>query len=91
MVNKKLRMRDSYTNPYESSNLRFWFAQNESTKQIFQKRIHETNPRYESLRFGVTNPDSWIRILRIRKDLDSRIFICKDSFRAIVLRIRKDS
>ncbi len=41
-------------------------SRNESTKRIFQKRIHETNPRYESLRFVVMNPDSRIRILRIR-------------------------
>jgi hypothetical protein len=34
--------------------------------------------------------DSRIRSLRIRKDSDSRISIFKDSFRAIVLRIRKD-
>ncbi len=56
-------------------------------KQIFQKRIHETNPRYKSL----GNPDLRIRPLKIRKDSDSRIFIFKDLFRAIVLRIRKDS
>ncbi len=74
-------------NQNELSNLRFFFPQNESTKPIFQKRIHETNPRYESLRFGFTNPDSQIRILRIRKDSDSWISIFKDSFRAIVLRI----
>jgi hypothetical protein len=74
----------------ESSNLEIFFSRNESMKRIFQKRIHKTNPRYESLRFVVTNPDSRIRILRIHKDSDSRIFIFKDSFRAIVLRIRKD-
>ncbi len=33
------------------------------------------NPRNESLRFGFANPPAWIR---------------KDSFRAIVLRIRED-
>ncbi len=75
----------------ESSNLEKKFSRNESTTRIFQKRIHDTNPRYESLRFVVTNPDSRIQILRIRKDSYSRIFIFKDSFRAIVLRIRKDS
>jgi hypothetical protein len=46
-------------NRNESSNLRFLFAQNESTKRIFQKRIHETNPRYESLRLGFIK--TWIR------------------------------
>ncbi len=56
-IDCQLRMRDLYTNPYESSNLRFLFARNESTKRIFQKRIHETNPRYESLGFGFTNPN----------------------------------
>ncbi len=78
-----IRMRDSYTNPYESKRIESF--------EIFvcTKRIHDTNPRYESLRF--TNPDSRIRDFRIRKDSDSRIFIFKDSFRAIVLRIRKDS
>ena len=75
----------------ESNLLRFLVLRIESTKRVFEKKIYETNPRYESLRFGVTNPDSRIRILRIRKDSDSRIFIFKDSFRAIVLRIRKDS
>ncbi len=45
----------------ESNLLRFLFARNESTKRIFQKRIfqkriHDTNPRYESLRFGFANP-----------------------------------
>ena len=78
-------------NQNESSNLRFLFAQNKSTKRIFQKQIHETNPRYKSLRFGVTNPDSQIRTLKICKDLDMRIFIFKDSFRSVVLRIRNDS
>ncbi len=48
------------------------------------------NPRYESLGFEFTNPDWQIQTLKIRKDSDSRIFIFKDLFRAIVLRIRKD-
>ena len=42
--------------------------QNESTIQIFQKHVYETNPRNESLRFGFANPDSRIRSLRIRKE-----------------------
>ncbi len=46
------------------------------------KRIHETN---------LQGLDSRIRSTRIRKDSDSRISIFKDSFRAIVLRIHKDS
>ncbi len=50
--------------------------QNESTKWIFGKQAYETNPRYEYLRFRFANPPAWI---------------CKDSFRAIVLRIHQDS
>ena len=64
---------------------------NETNRVIWKKNFHETNPRNESLRFGFANPDSRIRSLRIRKDSDSRISNFKDSFRAIVLRIRKDS
>ncbi len=78
------------TNRNESSNLRFLFSQNESTKRIFQKQTYESNPQYESLRFGFANPDSQIQNFRIRKDSDSRISIFKYSLRAIVLRIRKD-
>ncbi len=51
----------------------------------------ETNPQYESLRFGFANPDLRIRSLRIRNNSNSRISILKDSFLAIVLRICKDS
>ncbi len=89
----QLRMRDLYTNPSkrnESSNLEFSILRNKSTKQILGKQAYETNPRneslekqayktnpwYESLRFGFANPPAWI---------------CKDSFRAIVLRIHQDS
>ncbi len=57
---------------------------------VYKSLRNETNPRYESLRFGFANPDSRIRSLRIRKDSDSRISIFKDSFRAIVLWICKD-
>ncbi len=60
----------------ESSNLEFLILRNESTKRIFGKQAYETNPQYKSLRFGFTNPPVWIR---------------KDSFCAIVLRICKDS
>ncbi len=76
---------------HESNLLRFLVLRNKSTIRIFWKKVYELNPRYESLRFGFPNPDSRIQKFRIRKDLDSRIFIFKDSFRAIVLRIRKDS
>ncbi len=86
-------MRDSYTNPYESKRIEsfeifgltkrihetnLWKTglRNESTIRIFGSSGHETNPRNESLRFGFANPPAWIR---------------KDSFRGIVLRIRKDS
>ena len=66
-------------------------SRNESTKRIFQKQTYESNPRYKSLRFGFANSDLRIQNLRIRKDLDLRISIFKDSFCAIVLRICKDS
>ncbi len=75
-------MQDSYTNPYESKRIESF--------EIFglTKQIHETNLLKKGLRI-----ESTIRIqnFRIRKDSDSRIFIFKDSFCAIVLRIRKDS
>ncbi len=90
---KLLRMRDSYTNPSKTkliesfeifgltnrihdTNLSITGLRNESTIQIFQKQVYETNSQYESLRFGFANPPAWI---------------CKDSFCAIVLRIREDS
>ncbi len=63
----------------------------ETNRVIWDFCFHETNPRYESLRFGFANPDSRICNFRIRKDSDSQVSIFKDSFRAIVLRIRKDS
>jgi hypothetical protein len=88
-------MRDSYTNSsktkqIESSNLEFFILQNESMKRIFGKQAYEMNPQYksfeiklyklnpqyESLRFGFASPLAWI---------------CKDSFCAIVLRIREES
>ncbi len=53
--------------------------------------FHETNPRYKSLRFGFANPVLQIWNFRICKDSDLQISIFKDSFRAIVLRICKDS
>jgi hypothetical protein len=31
------------------------------TGRIFQKQVYKTNPQYESLRFGFTNPDSRVR------------------------------
>ena len=86
-------MRDSYTNPSKTKRIEYfgifdltkrihetnlWKTglRNESTIRIFGKPAYETNPRYKSLRFGFASPPAWIR---------------KDSFRAIVLRIRKDS
>ncbi len=78
VLTKQLRMRDSYTNPYESKRVIWDFC------------FHKTNPRNESLRFGFANPDSRIQSTRIRKDSDSRISIFKDLFCAIVLRIHKD-
>jgi hypothetical protein len=86
-------MRDSYTNPSKTKRIEYfgifdltkrihetnlWKTglRNESTIRIFGKPAYETNPQYESLRFGFASPPAWI---------------CKDSFCAIVLRIRKDS
>jgi hypothetical protein len=86
-------MRDSYTNPSETKRIEsfeifgltkrshetnLWKTglRNESTIRIFGSSGHEANPRNESLRFGFANPPAWIR---------------KDSFCAIVLRIREDS
>jgi hypothetical protein len=86
-------MRDSYTNPSKTKRIEYfgifdltkrihetnlWKTglRNESTIRIFGKPAYKTNPRYESLRFGFASPPAWI---------------CKDSFRAIVLRIREDS
>ncbi len=86
----KLRMQDSYTNPYKSSSLRFLALRIESTIQIFWKKVYESNPRYKSLRFGFANPDLRVQNFRIRKDSDLQIFIFKDSFCAIVPRICKD-
>jgi hypothetical protein len=52
---KKLRMRDSYTNPSEMKQIELLgiFA---FTKQIFQKQTYKSNPQYKSLRFGFANP-----------------------------------
>ena len=86
-------MRDSYTNPYESKRIEsfeifgltnrihetgIWknFLRILITIRVVWNWVYETNPRNESLRFGFANPPAWIR---------------KDSFRAIVLRICKDS
>ena len=59
----------------ESNLLRFLALQIESTIQIFWKKFYESNPRYESLRFGFASLPAWIH---------------KDSFHAIVLMIRED-
>ncbi len=69
---------------YES----FW---NETNRVIWEFFLSETNPQFESLRFGFANLDSRIQSLRIHMDSDSQISIFKDMFCAIVLRIRKDS
>jgi hypothetical protein len=86
-------MRDSYTNPSETkriesfeifgltnriheTGIRKKFLRIQITIRVICDGVYETNPRNESLRFGFANPPAWIR---------------KDSFRAIVLRIRQDS
>ncbi len=73
---KKLRMRDSYTNPYESKRIESF--------EIFglTKRIHDTNLLKKGLRI-----ESTIRILKVRiRESKTSGFVS-----AIVLRIRKDS
>jgi hypothetical protein len=77
-------MRDSYTNPSETKQIELF--------GIFDltKRIHETN----LWKTGLQN-ESAIRIfkVRIRESgfANPPAWICKDSFHAIVLRIREDS
>jgi hypothetical protein len=88
-----VRMIDSYTNPYKTKRIEFfeifgltkrihktnlWKTglRNESTIRILGSSGHKTNPQNKSLRFGFANPPAWIR---------------KDSFCALVLRIRQDS
>ena len=43
---------------------------------LHETNLSKTNPQYESLGFGFTNPDSRIRTLKIRKDFR----ICKSLF-----------
>ncbi len=91
-------MRDSYSNPSETKRIEsfeifgltnrihetdIWkkFLRIQITIRIFGKPAYETNPRYKSYKVriresGFASPPAWIR---------------KDLFRAIVLRIRKDS
>jgi len=57
------------TNRIHNTNLSITGLRNESTIQIFQKQVYETNPQYESLRFGFANPDLQVRqpgFVRIR-------------------------
>jgi hypothetical protein len=59
----------------------------EGTNKLFKnqkskRQTYKSNLQYKSLRFGFANPKL--------KDSYSPISIFKDSFRAIVLRIRKD-
>ncbi len=66
-------------------------SRNKSTKRIFQKRIHETNPQNESLKKDLRN-ESTKRIFWNQYGFaNPKPRIHKDSFPAIVLRIRKDS
>ncbi len=46
-----------------------------TTARIFGSWGHETNPRFESLRIGLTNPDSRICEVRIRDYDTKRIFL----------------
>jgi hypothetical protein len=45
------------------------------TARIFGSAGHETNPRFESLRIRLTNPDSRISEVRIRDYDTKRIFL----------------
>jgi hypothetical protein len=67
-----LRLRDLYTNPYE---LIYQYELN-----IFEKKFQKKNPRNESLRFGLTNPDLHVRQSVFVRIQDLRIRIFKDLF-----------
>ncbi len=49
------------------------------TAQIFGSSGHETNPRFESLRIGLMNPDSRICEVRIR-DYDTKQIFLESGF-----------
>jgi hypothetical protein len=53
---------------------------NESTIRIFGSSCHETNPRFKSLRIGLTNPDSRICEVRIRDTIRNESFWSQDSW-----------
>jgi hypothetical protein len=78
-------------NQNKSSNLGFLALKIESTIWIFWKKVYESNPRFESLRFGFTNPDLQVRQPRFVRIRDWRIRIFKDSFCATVQMIHEDS
>ncbi len=87
-------MQDSYTNPYKSiQNKPFWlfFLRNESTKRIFWKLRHKTNPRNESFEHSGTkriHKTNLLNTVGIRESESTGfVWICK----SIVLRIREDS
>jgi hypothetical protein len=50
------------------------------TGRIFGSSGHETNPRFESLRFGFANPDSRICEVRIRDTIRNESFGSQDSW-----------
>ncbi len=50
------------------------------TGRIFESSGHETNPRFESLRFGFANPDSRICEVRIRDTIRNESFWSQDSW-----------
>ena len=50
------------------------------TGRIFGSSGHETNPRFESLRFGFANPDSRICEVRIRDTIRNESFWSQDSW-----------
>ncbi len=50
------------------------------TGRIFGSSGHETNPRFESLRIGLTNPDLRICEVRIRDTIQNKSFWSQDSW-----------
>jgi hypothetical protein len=50
------------------------------TARIFESSGHETNPRFKSLRIGLTNPDSRICEVRIRDTIRNESFWSQDSW-----------
>ena len=85
VLNERVKTKDagfvyeSFRNKTNRVIWNFFFSQKESTKRIFQKRIHETNPQNESFKKGLQNEST------------KRIFWNQYGFANPKPRIRKDS